>query len=165
MFLSYWKNLLETQKKWFKSSAVNKPLVFHCMFIFVFVENEIIIVCLSMIVSMLQTDISGNCDTEYTTGEGNWYHKTIKKSKNLLSCTERNGYNTAIQGIPYSADSVSHSYILALTLTTLRANSADRKCVIFFLFFPENFGDNLHEMSNPIFWAGQIRKIFQYVFC
>ena len=56
----------------------------------------------------LQTDIAGNCHTQYTTGETGWYSKTIKKSKNLLSCTERNGFNTAIQGVPYSADSVSY---------------------------------------------------------
>ena len=49
-----------------------------------------------------------------------------------------------------------------LTFTTLWAFSADDKLMIFFLFFPENwiwhfmqivsFGDNLHEMSNPVFW-------------
>ena len=46
----------------------------------------------------------------------------------------------------------------ALTFTTLWANLADNKLVIFFLFFPENriwhfmqivsIGDNLHEMSK-----------------
>ena len=50
---------------------------------------------------------------------------------------------------------------LKLTFTTLMANSADSKFVIFFLFFQENRtwhfmqiisnGDNLHEMSNPVF--------------
>ena len=49
-----------------------------------------------------------------------------------------------------------------LTFTTLWAFSADDKLMIFFLFFPENWiwhfmqivslGDNLHEMSNPVFW-------------
>ena len=49
-----------------------------------------------------------------------------------------------------------------LTFTTLWANSADDDSMIFFLFFPENriwhfmqivsIGDNLHEMSNPVFW-------------
>ena len=42
------------------------------------------------------------------------------------------------------------------------ANSADDKYMVFFLFFPENrswyfmqivsIGDNLHEMSNHVFW-------------
>ena len=49
-----------------------------------------------------------------------------------------------------------------LTVTTLWANSVDAKVMIFFLFFPENrirhfmqivsTGDNLHEMSKPVFW-------------
>ena len=51
-----------------------------------------------------------------------------------------------------------------LTFTTLWAFSADRK-LIFFLFFPENriwhfmqivsSGDNLHAMSNPVFWENK----------
>ena len=61
-----------------------------------------------------------------------------------------------------------------LTFTTLWANSADYKFIIFFLFFPENgiwhfmqivsIWDNLHEMSNPAFWE-KLEKIFQYVVC
>ena len=49
-----------------------------------------------------------------------------------------------------------------LTFTTLWAFSADDKMMLFFLLFPENrvwhfmqivsLGDNLHEMSNPVFW-------------
>ena len=49
-----------------------------------------------------------------------------------------------------------------LTFTTLWAFSADDRLMIFFLFFPENriwhfmqivsLGDNLHEMSYPVFW-------------
>ena len=52
-----------------------------------------------------------------------------------------------------------------LTFTTLWAFSADDKLMIFFLFFPVNriwhfmqivsWGDNLHEMSNPVFWEKQ----------
>ena len=38
-----------------------------------------------------------------------------------------------------------------LTCTTLLVNSADNKLTIFFLLFPENREDNLHEMSNPVF--------------
>ena len=60
---------------------------------------------------------------------------------------------------------------LELTLTIIGANSADDKLVIFF-FFRENrvwhfmqivsCGDNLHEMSNSIFWGRKKkRKIFQ----
>ena len=49
-----------------------------------------------------------------------------------------------------------------LTFTTLWAFSADDRLMIFFLFFPENriwhfkqidsLGDNLLEMSYPVFW-------------
>ena len=49
-----------------------------------------------------------------------------------------------------------------LTFTTLWAFLADGKLMIFFLFFLENriwhfmqivsSEDNLHEMSNPVFW-------------
>ena len=68
------------------------------------------------VVLFQQTDVAGNCDTSYTTGEDGWYSKTIKKTKNLLSCTERNGYRTSIQGIPYAADSVSHLGLGFLTI-------------------------------------------------
>ena len=56
-------------------------------------------------------------------------------------------------------------YLVSLTFTTLWAFSADDKLMIFFLFFPENriwhfmqivsLGDNLHEMSNPVFWENK----------
>ena len=51
--------------------------------------------------------------------------------------------------------------LICLTFTTLLANLADEKLVGVFLFFPENgfwlimqivsFGDNLHDMSKPVF--------------
>ena len=52
--------------------------------------------------------------------------------------------------------------IVSIFRITLWANLADDKLVIFFLFSPENriwhfmqivsIGDNLHELSNPVFW-------------
>ena len=55
-----------------------------------------------------------------------------------------------------------------LTFTTLWANSADNNLVILFLFFPENriwhfmqtvsIGDNLHEISNPVFCQKKKKK-------
>ena len=49
-----------------------------------------------------------------------------------------------------------------LTFTSLFANSANNKLIIFFLFFPENrllhfmqivsLGDNLHGISKPTFF-------------
>ena len=47
-------------------------------------------------------------------------------------------------------------HLLVFTFAILLANSADNKSMIFFfLFFPRKqvfYGDNLHEMSNPVFW-------------
>ena len=50
----------------------------------------------------------------------------------------------------------------SLNFTTLLANSADDKLMLFFLCFSENRiwhfmqivsnGDNLHRLSNPVFW-------------
>ena len=58
-----------------------------------------------------------------------------------------------------SASAISVHQLLSFTFTTLWANSADDKVMI---FFPENrhghfmqivsYGDNLHEMSKLIFW-------------
>ena len=69
-----------------------------------------------------------------------------------------------------------------LTSTTLCANSADGKLIIFFSHFPRKWAlrfhancllrrnllqialeDNLHEISNPIFWK-KYRKYFK-MFC
>ena len=55
-----------------------------------------------------------------------------------------------------------------LTLTTTWDNSVYDKQIMFFLFFPENRiwnfmqivsnRDNLHKMSNPVFWEKQEKK-------
>ena len=76
-------------------------------------------------------------------------------------------YETAI-GLFQEALNILHITLVSsklqynLTFTTLWAFSADDKMMLFFLFFPENriwhfmqivsLGDNLHEMSNPVFW-------------
>ena len=58
-----------------------------------------------------------------------------------------------------------------LTFTTLHANSADDKLIVFFIFFPENrvwhimqivsLGDNLQDVSNPIFLVKIRKKYFK----
>ena len=58
---------------------------------------------------------------------------------------------------------------MSLAFATLWVNSADDKLMIFFsCFFPESriwhfMGDNLHEISKPIFWKN--KEIFQNVVC
>ena len=64
-----------------------------------------------------------------------------------------------------------NSFILS-TFTTIWINSADNKLIF---FFPENriwhfmqtisLGDNLHEMSNPVFQEKYEKIFFQYIFC
>ena len=66
----------------------------------------------------------------------------------------------------------SHLHCHLTFITTLWAYAADdeftifKKNLLFFLFFPENElhfmqvvcnGDNLHEMSNLVFWKKKIR--------
>ena len=57
---------------------------------------------------------------------------------------------------------VSKGNLFYVNLTTLWAYSADDKVMILIFFFPENriwhfmqtvsIGDDLHKMSNPVFW-------------
>ncbi|VDI80741.1 Hypothetical predicted protein [Mytilus galloprovincialis] len=56
-----------------------------------------------------ETDITGECKTAYTVSSNGWYSRTIKKSKDLLGCTDRHGYNTMMQGTPYKIQSVAMS--------------------------------------------------------
>ena len=93
-----------------------------------------------------------NCTKQYS-----------KRGETYVSCTEKKNKKTVVIA----------SYII-LTLTVLCANSADEKLMIFLLFFPESkiwyfiqiisVGDNLHVMSNPIFWE-KLRKSIQNVIC
>ena len=60
--------------------------------------------------------------------------------------------------------------MMGLIFTILLANSADNNLMIFFLFFLENkichfmqiisIGDNLHEISKPVFWE-KLTKYFK----
>ena len=52
--------------------------------------------------------MAGECQTQYTSEDNDWYNKLIKKSKNLLGCKGRQSANSAIQGIPYTSNSVSY---------------------------------------------------------
>ena len=78
-----------------------------------------------------------------------------------------NSYNATYytRGITRQEYTIYPLYLDILTLTALFVNSADNKLMIFFLFFPENRiwhlksnGDNLHEMSNPVFWKNKNQK-------
>ncbi|XP_052775371.1 uncharacterized protein LOC128213563 isoform X2 [Mya arenaria] len=63
-----------------------------------------------------ETDVSGVCDTDYSVGESSYFTTKVTKTKNLLGCTDRHRYNTAIQGMPYTSQSSIQS------LPLLRSN-------------------------------------------
>lgn len=65
---------------------------------------------INIVIYSLQSDVAGTCDTEYTTAEKGWYNVVVKKSKNMLSCTNRHDSQTALQGIPYDSQSVSANF-------------------------------------------------------
>ena len=57
-----------------------------------------------------QSDVAGTCPVEYEIEGSSWGTKTIKKTKDLLGCTERMGHFTAFQSTPYSVQSVSEKF-------------------------------------------------------
>ena len=97
----------------------------------------------------------------------NWWQPFVSKDWSLCPRTNPSIRSAAVEVL-------TRNHVIALTLTTLWAYSADNKLMIFFLFFPENkiwhfmqivsTGDNLHEMSKPVF-REKIRKLFQYAIC
>ncbi|XP_071088621.1 uncharacterized protein [Haliotis cracherodii] len=52
-----------------------------------------------------ESDVTGECNTDYTVASRGWYSTTIKKSKDLLGCTDRNGYHSSIHGMQYRVPS------------------------------------------------------------
>ena len=57
--------------------------------------------------ALLQTDVAGRCPTTYATEKKGWYSTSIKRSKDLLACTDRHDYQTALAAKPYTTTSVS----------------------------------------------------------
>ncbi|XP_069109747.1 vitellogenin-like [Argopecten irradians] len=51
-----------------------------------------------------ESDVNGNCEVEYSTENGHDGY-VVRKTKNLLGCTERNDYSSSVQGIPYRVPS------------------------------------------------------------
>ncbi|XP_060596717.1 uncharacterized protein LOC132750705 [Ruditapes philippinarum] len=52
-----------------------------------------------------ESDVTGNCETEYTVAQRGWRTLTIKKSKDLSTCTHRQGFDSAIQTTPFRVSS------------------------------------------------------------
>ncbi|XP_071116773.1 uncharacterized protein [Haliotis cracherodii] len=52
-----------------------------------------------------ESDVTGECNTNYTVASHGWYSTTIKKTKDLLGCTDRNGYHSSVHGMQYRVPS------------------------------------------------------------
>ncbi|XP_023229314.1 uncharacterized protein LOC111629660 [Centruroides sculpturatus] len=53
--------------------------------------------------TVTETDVAGKCTSEYTSLGRNWRNVyTVRKTKDLLSCTERSNVQTALQGSSYT---------------------------------------------------------------
>lgn len=53
-----------------------------------------------------ETDVSGNCPVKYEQMGDGWRTRTVKKTKNLLACTDRQAGQTVFQAVQYDSDSV-----------------------------------------------------------
>ncbi len=58
-----------------------------------------------------QSDVVGNCYTDYTVASVGWSSTSIKKVKDILGCTDRHGYQSSVHATPYRVPSVSRSNI------------------------------------------------------
>lgn len=53
-----------------------------------------------------ETDVSGNCPVRYEPLSGGWGTRKVKKTKNLLACTDRQSGQTIFQAVQYDTASV-----------------------------------------------------------
>lgn len=51
---------------------------------------------------VLETDVTGRCPTHYQVTQKGWKSQTVTKTKDVLSCTDRNDYRTSILTVPYT---------------------------------------------------------------
>ena len=57
----------------------------------------------------VQVDVAGSCPSKYHVENKGWYSTTVKRSKDLLACTDRHDLHTALNASPYTVKSVSAS--------------------------------------------------------
>nr|KAG5709527.1 hypothetical protein BaRGS_001577 [Batillaria attramentaria] len=48
-----------------------------------------------------ETDVTGRCQAKYEVTNKGWYTTTVKRTKDLLACTDRHGYSGSLQTSPY----------------------------------------------------------------
>ncbi|XP_067679783.1 uncharacterized protein [Haliotis asinina] len=52
-----------------------------------------------------ESDIAGNCYTDYKVTNTGWYTTSIKKVKDILGCTDRHGYQSSVHAMSYRVPS------------------------------------------------------------
>ncbi|KAL8574776.1 hypothetical protein ACOMHN_035319 [Nucella lapillus] len=55
--------------------------------------------------TVTEVDVAGRCPSQYQVEDKGWYSTTVKRSKNLLACTGRHDYQTAVTATPYHVES------------------------------------------------------------
>ncbi|KAL8597069.1 hypothetical protein ACOMHN_057558 [Nucella lapillus] len=55
--------------------------------------------------TVTEVDVAGRCPSQYQVENKGWYSTTVKRSKDLLACTGRHDYQTAVTATPYHTPS------------------------------------------------------------
>ncbi|KAL8574772.1 hypothetical protein ACOMHN_035315 [Nucella lapillus] len=55
--------------------------------------------------TVTEVDVAGRCPSQYQVEDKGWYSTTVKRSKDLLACTGRYDYQTAVTATPYHVES------------------------------------------------------------
>ncbi|GFS10552.1 microsomal triglyceride transfer protein large subunit [Elysia marginata] len=70
---------------------------------------------LSKAQNLTETDVMGTCETQYETVSNGYYSNSVKKTKNILTCTDRHDYRSLLQMVPYNVPSELQSIPLMKT--------------------------------------------------
>ena len=54
-----------------------------------------------------QTDVSGQCSSNYAVQEKGWYSTVVKRSRDLNACSQRSQEVTGLQSSPFNQHAVS----------------------------------------------------------
>ncbi|GFS05085.1 apolipophorin long isoform [Elysia marginata] len=65
--------------------------------------------------NVTETDVTGTCKTEYTSVSNGYYSDSVRKTKDILTCTDRHDYRTILQMVPYTEPSELQSIPLMKT--------------------------------------------------
>ncbi|GFO07001.1 vitellogenin [Plakobranchus ocellatus] len=70
---------------------------------------------LSKAQNITETDVAGTCETQYQAVTSGYYSDSVRKIKDILTCTDRHDYKTMLQMVPYNVPSELQSIPLMKT--------------------------------------------------